>query len=169
MPLTGTYPCYDTYRCSDGGYVSIGPLESWFWERMVRALGREDLSGLQYAGGEEAERVRGELGNVLATKRRDEWVRFFREHDVCLSPVLSLPEALAHPNAQARRMVIEVESPLGGKERQLGLPIKTVGASATSPRRPPRLGEHDDEILTGIGYTTSQIGELRAKGVIRGK
>jgi formyl-CoA transferase len=65
-------------------------------------------------------------------------------------------------------MVIEVESPLGGKERQLGLPIKAAGAEEPTPRRSPRLGEHDEEILIGIGYTAAQIGDLRAKGVIRG-
>ncbi|MCL5884657.1 MAG: CoA transferase [Deltaproteobacteria bacterium] len=169
MPLTGKYPCYNTYKCADGGYVSIGPLEAWFWERMTRALGREDLLSRQYADGEEAERTRAELGKVFAAKGRDEWVRFFREHDVCLSPVLSLSEALSHPNAQARRMVIEVESPLGGKERQLGLPIKAAGAEEATPRRSPRLGEHDEEILAGIGYTEAQIGDLRAKDVIRGE
>jgi crotonobetainyl-CoA:carnitine CoA-transferase CaiB-like acyl-CoA transferase len=169
MRYTGRYPCYETYRCSDGNYVSAGPLEGWFWERMLKALGREDLLGSQYAEGEEAGRVRGELGKVFAAKSRDEWVAFFRDHDVCLSPVLSLPEALSHPNARARGMVIEVESPLGGKDRQLGLPIKVVGEEEGKPGCPPRLGEHDDEILAGIGYTDAQVADLRAKGVIRGR
>lgn len=169
MPLTGKFPCYEAYRCADGQYVSVGPLEAWFWEKMVKAMGREDLLGLQYAEGEEAERARTELSKVFAAKSRDEWVDFFREHDVCLSPVLSLPEALAHPNASARRMVIDVESPLGGKERQLGLPVKVVGEEEATPRRPPRLGEHDEEILSGIGYTAAQIEVFRSKGVIRGR
>jgi crotonobetainyl-CoA:carnitine CoA-transferase CaiB-like acyl-CoA transferase len=84
----------------------------------------------------------------------------------CISPVLSLPEALAHPNARERNMVIEVGSPKGGRDRQPGLPIKIEGV-AGAPRRAPFLGEHDEEILRGIGYTAAQIGELRAKGVIR--
>jgi crotonobetainyl-CoA:carnitine CoA-transferase CaiB-like acyl-CoA transferase len=66
-------------------------------------------------------------------------------------------------------MAIEVESPLGGKERQLGLPIKIVGEEDGKPGRPPRLGEHDGEILAGLGYTDAQIGILREKGVIRGR
>lgn len=169
MNYTGKYPCYGTYRCADGNYVSIGPLEAWFWERMVKALAREDLAPHRYAEGAEGDRVRAELSKVFAEKTRDEWEAIFREHDVCLSPVLSLPEALSHPNALARRMVIEVESPLGGKERQLGLPVKVVGDEETTPVRAPRLGEHDEEILSEIGYTASQIGDLRSKGVIRGR
>ncbi|MGE5699783.1 MAG: CaiB/BaiF CoA transferase family protein [Deltaproteobacteria bacterium] len=169
MHLTGKYPCYNVYLCADGGYVGIGPLEGWFWERMVKALGREDLVGFQYAEGEESLRVQAELGKVFSARTRDEWVEFFSGHDVCLSPVLSLPEALAHPNALSRRMVIDVESPLGGNERQLGLPIKVVGEKEAVPRRAPRLGEHDEEILAGIGYTAARIDYLRTKGVIRRK
>jgi crotonobetainyl-CoA:carnitine CoA-transferase CaiB-like acyl-CoA transferase len=86
--------------------------------------------------------------------------------DACVSPVLSLSEAFGHPNAAARRMVVAVDSPLGGTDRQPGMPIKMDGVPE-SPRRAPRLGEHDDEILAGLGYTDERIADLRAKGVIR--
>jgi crotonobetainyl-CoA:carnitine CoA-transferase CaiB-like acyl-CoA transferase len=87
--------------------------------------------------------------------------------DACVSPVLDLPEALLHPNTTSRRMVLDVESPLGGTDRQLGLPIKIGGETERVPGRAPLLGEHDDEILAGLGYTDERIADLRAKGVIR--
>jgi len=146
----------------------LGPQEAWFWKGFVESLGREDLAGLQYATGEEGQRVRADLREIFASKTRGEWVRFFEGKDICISPVLSLPEALSHPNARERNMVIEVGSPREGRDRQPGLPIKIEGAAGT-PRRAPFLGEHDEEILKGIGYTAAQIGELRAKGVIRGR
>ncbi len=169
MNYTGKYACYDTYRCADGNYVSIGPLESWFWERMLGVLGRTDLVPFQYAEGEEGKRVRSELAAVFRTKTRDEWVELFRGHDVCFSPVLSLSEALSHPNARARRMVVEVESPLGGRDLQPGFPVKVVGEEEGRPGRAPRLGEHDDEILAGLGYDAARIADLRDKAVIRRK
>ena len=64
-------------------------------------------------------------------------------------------------------MVVEVGSPLGGTERQLGLPIKVAGAEERAPRRAPRLGEHDDAVLGELGYSGEEIAALRAKGVIR--
>ncbi|HWS14998.1 MAG TPA: CaiB/BaiF CoA-transferase family protein [Candidatus Methylomirabilis sp.] len=166
MLLTGMLPCYETYRCADGGYISVGPLEAWFWKGFVEALGRPDLADGQYATGEEGERVKAELSKVFATRTRDEWVRAFEGKDVCLSPVLSVSEALSHPNTVARKMVLPVEKPLGGTERQPGMPIKTEGVPE-SPRRAPRLGEHDDEILAGIGYSPARIAALRDSGVIR--
>src|SRR5512134_1165596 len=169
LPLTGMFPCYETYRCACGGYVSLGALEPWFWKNLVSRLGREDLRGRQYATGEDAESVKGELGAIFATKGRDEWVRFFEGTDACISPVLSLDEALSHPNAAARRMVIDVESPLGGTDRQLGLPVKVAGEGDWRPGRGPLLGEHDDEILAGLGYSPGEIETLRENGVIRGR
>lgn len=166
MVLTGMFPCYEAYRCADGEYVSVGPLEAWFWKGFVEAIGCPDLADLQYAAGEEGARVRAKLSKAFAARTRDEWVRVFEGKDVCLSPVLSVSEALAHPNTVARKMVLPVESPLGGTERQLGMPIKVRGVPE-APRRAPRLGEHDDEILAGLGCTMERVADLRAKGVIR--
>jgi len=64
-------------------------------------------------------------------------------------------------------MVVDVGSPLGGTERQLGLPIKIAGEEERAPGRAPRLGEHDDQVLAELGYSGEEIAGLRAKGVIR--
>lgn len=175
MILTGMFPCYETYRCACGGYISIGALEDWFWKGLVTALGREDLTGLQYASGDEGARVKAEIGTIFASRTRDEWVAFFQDKDVCFSPVLALGEALDHPNVPARGMVVEVESPFGGPERQLGRPVKFRDRGKEDgpmpekpPRRPPRLGEHDEEILTELGVPAERVASLRRKGVIRG-
>jgi crotonobetainyl-CoA:carnitine CoA-transferase CaiB-like acyl-CoA transferase len=167
LPLAGLLPCYDTYRCADGGYVSLGGLEPWFWQKLVSRLGRGDFGELQYVMGESAEGVRRDLRAIFLEKTRDEWIRLFEGEDVCISPVLSLDEALSHPNTLARRMVVDVGSPLGGTERQLGLPIKIAGEEERAPGRAPRLGEHDDQVLAGLGYSDGEIAGLRAKGVIR--
>jgi crotonobetainyl-CoA:carnitine CoA-transferase CaiB-like acyl-CoA transferase len=121
MMLTGMFPCYGTYRCADGKHVSLGALESWFWERLVDALGREDLREGQYAVGEAGARVRKELEGVFASRTRDDWVRFFEGKDVCISPVLDLPESFSSPLLRAREMVVEVDSPLGGSDLQPGV------------------------------------------------
>lgn len=175
MMLGGMFPCYETYRCACGGYVSVGALESWFWEDLLKAIGREDLAGFQYAMGEEGARTKEALSQVFLGRTRDEWEVLFAGKDICVSPVLSLSEALAHPQARSREMVVDVESPFGERERQLGRPVKLRNwgreygpLPEKPPRCPPRLGEHDGEILTDLGYSAERVASLRRKGVIRG-
>lgn len=166
MLLTGRLPCYGVHRCKDGGFLSIGPLEGWFWEKMVKAMGRDDLVSGQYATGVEGDLVRAELAMEFMKKTRDEWVTFLAPHDVCASPVLSMTEAYAHPNTVARGMILPVGTPDGPTEPQLASPVMADG-ERPSPERAARLGEHDDEILGELGYDRGAIERLRAEGVIR--
>ena len=147
--------------------MSLGALEPWFWQKLVSRLGRGDFGELQYAMGETSEGVRRDLQAIFLEKTRDEWIRLFEGEDVFISPVLALDEAMSHPNTVARRMVVDVGSPLGGTERQLGLPIKIAGEVERAPGRAPRLGEHDDLVLAELGYSGEEIAGLRAKVVIR--
>ena len=60
----------------------------------------------------------------------------------------------------------EVEHPKLGRIRSLGSPIKMSATPADASRRAPLLGEHTNEILTGIGVSEPEIARLRASGAI---
>ncbi len=57
-------------------------------------------------------------------------------------PVNTIPEALQQPHALAREMVISRPDYQG-----LGIPIKLSDTPGSIGRRPPKLGEHNDEII----------------------
>lgn len=46
-------------------------------------------------------------------------------------------------------------------------PVRFVGGSELPLQPPPRLGEHTESILGDLGYSQSEIVELRAEGVIQ--
>ena len=66
--------------------------------------------------------------------------------------MLDVLEAFASPAAQARRMTVEVEHPVLGPIRQVGLPFELSGSPASIRTPPPLLGEQTDEILGWLGY-----------------
>jgi formyl-CoA transferase len=61
--------------------------------------------------------------------------------------------------------VVEVDHPKRGKYLSVGNPIK-MSESATDVTRSPLLGEHTDQVLAELGYSTEQIAELRSSGAI---
>ncbi|HKV55300.1 MAG TPA: CaiB/BaiF CoA-transferase family protein [Candidatus Binataceae bacterium] len=82
-----------------------------------------------------------------------------------IGPVHTVPQAANHPHLAAREAFVEVDHPVAGRFRY---PHHLVSLTATPPApvRAPLLGEHNSEILEGLGISREQQQGLRAAGVI---
>jgi len=162
--LNGGRPDYTVYETKDGGWLSIGCLEPWFWAELCKALDREDLIPHQH-NREKFPEMFDFFRARFKEKTRDEWFEQLRQHDICVAPVYALDETFADPHVIAREMVIEVDHPEFGKVKQVGVAPKLSdtpgGVRSTSPAR----GEHTDEVLREAGYSETEVAELRAAGV----
>ena len=102
--LDGGAPFYATYRCADGGYVSVAPIEPQFYRLLRDKLGLLDLP--EFDAQMDVERW-PELGRrleaIFATRTRAEWTALLEGTDVCFAPVLDFDEVPAHPHNVARR------------------------------------------------------------------
>ena len=71
------------------------------------------------------------------------------------------------PQLDARGYYEEVEHPVSGPHRYPGWPLRmTPGPSRHHRFAPPTLGQHNEEILRGLGLTDDELEELRARHVI---
>ena len=107
-----------------------------------------------------------ELTPIFRDGRRADWVRRLIEKDVPAAPIQTLDEVFADPQVKSYGFPIDVEHPTMGKMKLVG---NAVNMSRTPPAiesPPPVLGEHTEEILTGLGYSHGQLATLRSKGVI---
>lgn len=148
--LSGGVPCYATYRTADGRYLAVGALEPKFWHAFCTAIGRADLVARGWDMGPKRDAAVAEVGAVVATRTLDEWMAVFDEVDACVAPVLTLAESLAHPNAAARGMVVEVAGG-GATTTQYALPIRMSGFEFAVRMPPPLLGEHNAELPDPAG------------------
>jgi len=82
------------------------------------------------------------------------------------APVNTMAEAFAHPQAQARELLYHCDHPVEGTIPQLGFPVKFSGTPATHRMPPPLLGEHNREILEGLGYSGDDIQAMAQGHVI---
>ena len=166
--LAGFLPCYNLSRTRDGRWMALGAIEPVFWATFCRAVGRPDLIPKQIPAAGERQAVIDELGALFARRTQAEWVDFFSTQELCCEPVLSVEEALAHPQLRERGTVFYLDHPAAGRVTQLRVPIHlTAEAGAASPPSPaPRLGQHTTEILLELGYAPGEIADLRRRRII---
>jgi alpha-methylacyl-CoA racemase len=164
--LAGGLVCYRPYACKDG-WVTLGALEPKFWQAWCRGVGREDLIEKQFERpGSEAH---AEVERVFLERTRDEWQQFATQNDCCLEPVLDIAEALDSELVRAREMVVELDQPGVDKPvRQLGVPVKLSRTPGKVDKPGPALGQHTDEVLQTLGYSTGEIDALKEAGVVAG-
>jgi crotonobetainyl-CoA:carnitine CoA-transferase CaiB-like acyl-CoA transferase len=164
--LSGRYPCYSVYETREGGFISIGALESRFWEALCRKLGREDFIPSQYDEGEKREEIFSFLRATFKTKTREEWMEELKDVDVCLGKVLSLEETLGDPQVVSRGMVTDFADPRKGKMRLLSSPLKLSDTPPDIRTAPADFGEHTEEVLGELGFNADQIEELKKSGAV---
>jgi formyl-CoA transferase len=164
FPVGGPFPTSDGYVCMIGAFRP-NPLQE-----LCTVLGLEDLSqdprfadnAARIANGEA---LKARLADGFRKKTSAEWLRELEAIDFLCSPVYTLEEALDDPQVRHNQMVIEFDHPQG-RVKAIGSPIKLVETPASVRMPPPGLGEHNDEILRELGYSTQEIETLRTSCVV---
>ena len=148
----GASPEYNVYETKDGRWFSVAALEAWFFANLCHVMGSDDLIGHENTADEAKRR---EIHDVLTaqfkTKTADEWFRILNQVDICATPVLTVPEALANPHNLARGTVVEVDAPGVGPVKQVGIAPKFSATPGQVRHTAPWRGQDTDAVLAGIG------------------
>jgi succinate---hydroxymethylglutarate CoA-transferase len=107
------------------------------------------------------------IEKVTKTRSTKEWLDLFEGCGMPYAAINDVMDTLHHQHVQARGMVTEVEHGECGPMKLVSPPVK-YSESVTSIRSaPPTLGQHTDEVLMEfLGMGSSEVGELREKGVV---
>ena len=159
--LDGGLPCYNVYRTRDGRWMAVGAIERKFWEALCDILGCPELKGKHIVYGEEARPVKERLAAAFASRTQREWSEVFARAECCVSPILTVDEALENEQLRARGMVIVKEG-----LTQLAPPLKFSEFEFAIVRDAPGPGEHTDEVLREAGFGKAEIAALRRNSVI---
>jgi crotonobetainyl-CoA:carnitine CoA-transferase CaiB-like acyl-CoA transferase len=95
-----------------------------------------------------------------------EWIERLNAAGVPCGRVMGLPEVFADPQVLAQEMVLDQEHPGHGMVRMLGFPIKFAEAPCELRLPAPELGADTDTVLSGLGYSTTELTALRARGIV---
>jgi crotonobetainyl-CoA:carnitine CoA-transferase CaiB-like acyl-CoA transferase len=161
---------YETFRTADGELaVAIGSERQW--PRLCKAIGLPGLADdPRYATNGDRVEHRAELRPILAARfaahTTAEWTALLDATDIPNGPIHDIVAAFATPQAVARGMTVELEHPVLGAVRQVGIPFRLSATPATIRTAPPLLGEHTDQILAELGYAQADVRTLHDLGVV---
>ncbi len=162
---------YEVFPTADG-YIAVGIGNDRQYRRFCQVAGRMDLwedERFQTNPGrvEHREELVPRLQALFRTRPTAAWLELLHEAKIPAGPINDVAQVLNDPHVLARGMVQTVDHPTAGTIRLVGPVAKLSATPAAIRRPPPLLGQHTEEILTGLlGYDEKAVAHLRAEGVI---
>ena len=157
------------FRTSDG-YINIACSGETMWERLKELLGDEELHSSDYTGLEARQKRRDEV-NALIEKSTvkdtsENWIVRLNEAGVPCGEINTIDKVFASPQVDHLGLAWEGKSHERGDTRFVGQPIFMSRMETGVRLPPPGRGEHTDDILSSLGYSTDEIKGLRERGVV---
>ncbi|MEE8433491.1 MAG: CoA transferase [bacterium] len=164
---------YQSFRASDGD-IFIAAANQNLWERMCRALGREDLlADPRFVDNpsrvEHREPLLALLSEIFAKITSAELLAPLHAAGVPCTPVNDLGQVIADGQAEAIGAIARLDDSEEGELQMVNLPFFLDGQRGKVHQRAPRLGEHTRELLAGMGYPEAEIAALLDSGAIQGE
>ena len=144
---------YQVFATKDG-HIVIAVGNDGQFERFCTLAGHPEVAAdPRYARNSSRVERRAELVPVMAAwmleRTTAQWVALLEPHAVPCAPILSIPDALAHPQVVARGMRVET-----GGIPMLATPMRFDGQRPVAPLAPPRLDEHGEAIRQSLADQT---------------
>lgn len=158
-PLGARHPTitpFEAFATSDGSMIIAAGNDGLFI-KMCEALGRPDLAANpEYKSNalrqKSQKKLKQEIESVLKTNTTDYWIGVVSKGGVPCGPINNIAQAIAHPQVEARNMLVEVPDGSGGTLKLAGNPLKMSAFADPSTRQAaPDLDGDRQTILAYVG------------------
>jgi formyl-CoA transferase len=162
---------YQTFKARDGYFaLGIGNDSQWkqFCEKVdINEWAEDDRFTTNEKRVENRRILIPLLEELFSLDEISHWLCILSEAGVPCGPINSIEQAFDDPQVQAREMVINVAHHNSGMIKMVASPLKIPTAPVEVRLPPPLLGEHTEQILSGLlGYDQKTLEELRIAQVI---
>ena len=173
-PLGNAHPNivpYQTFKTADGALILACGNDNLF-NKFCDVAGCAHLAkDPRYSTNGERVKNRDEitrlLNEIFLKRPTREWVKLLDEAGVANGPINTIEKVFEEPQVQARGMKIELPHAVAGKVPLVASPMKFSGTPIKHEVPPPALGQHTDEILSGVlKKNEAEIARLKAAGIV---
>jgi formyl-CoA transferase len=157
------------YQSADGRWIMLAAKGS-VWPALANAIGRPDLlSDPRFSDAAGITKHSAELAGLLDTEFRTRplgyWKLVLDEARITYGVIQTPEEAAKDPQLRANDIVVPIED-ARDLDYTVNNPITLRGLARVPSRRAPEHGEHNDEVLTQLGFSANDIAQLREQKVI---
>ncbi|KAB2899420.1 MAG: CoA transferase [Burkholderiaceae bacterium] len=170
-----SWAVYDVFSVKDGGQIFLAAVSDAQWQTFCGAMGYADLQAdPRHATNNDRVRARPtllpELRRRLAAHSAEELAALFERHGLPFAPIARPEQLFDDPHLNATGGLAEITLPdgdcAGATARTTLMPLRLDGQRMGVRLDPPRLGQHTQELLAGLGYTADQVGTLRTSAAV---
>ena len=161
---------YQGFETKDGS-ILIGAGNQKLWEKFCfEVVGKQEwLEDPRFETNskrsDHAGELETEIEEVLAGNTSEYWLSLLDRSGIPSGPIYSYDQTLADPHINAREMIQQYEHPIAGTVQTLGFPAKFSETPGQIKKPAPTLGQHNEEILQELGFSTDAIGGLKERKV----
>ena len=159
-----------SFKTKDG-FMSINARRDGQFKSFCALIDREEwISDPRFIGPRERvanyEVLMSQIRPIIETKTSDEWNKLLSDADILNAKVHTHMDLLNDPQVQAAKAISWVENDTLGNIPMASIPGQPMPVTGNKLSDSPHVGEHNEEILIELGYSTANIQKLKDKGVI---
>ena len=158
------------FKTSDGS-INLAVAGETIWKRFVEAVDKgEWLEMDEFKNAKERLKNRHYLNqlmeDVTITKTSDEWVEKLEKVGVPCGPINSIDKVFDDPQVKHLGIAQSIDTIPFGQTQLVGQPFNLSRSPSIMKQRPPEKGEHNEDVLLDLGYSSEELDELKSKNII---
>jgi crotonobetainyl-CoA:carnitine CoA-transferase CaiB-like acyl-CoA transferase len=163
---------YQVFPGEDGRHFVAAIGTDALWQRFLRVIRATETLGADARFRTNALRTQNRqaliptLCSIFAKAPANEWLSRLTAEDIPASAIQTVGEALHDPQALARGLVVEIKHPTLEVARSIANPVRLSSTPVVYRLPPPLLGEHNDEILQSLAYSSQQVADAVSRGAV---
>jgi crotonobetainyl-CoA:carnitine CoA-transferase CaiB-like acyl-CoA transferase len=166
-------PIRNVYPTKDKRWIMLGMTNAQhYWPTFCKTIGRPELENdpkfaTIKARDQHASELVKIIEEVFSAKTYAEWVGILSATNLIWSVAATPLEVTQDKQAIANEFFVDWDHPVYGKIKVLNNPIKLSVTKAEIRYKAPDLGEHTDQIMRDLGFSTEEIERLRNSGAVK--
>ena len=158
------------FKTSDGS-INLAVAGETIWKRFVEAVDKgEWLEMDEFKNAKERLKNRDYLNKLITevtiTKTSDEWVEKLEKVGVPCGPINSIDKVFDDPQVKHLGIAQSIDTIPFGQTQLVGQPFNLSRSPSIMKQRPPEKGEHNEDVLLDLGYSSEELDKLKSKNII---